>query len=107
MSAAKSQPRVEVVDITQERGETPAERAAPPAPRTLADRLRLPLMLIAPIVVIAGALYGLGMILCRNKQNPQPPGQLAVPFGAMLCVAGVYCIFLGQRTLGWYLQFFH
>jgi leader peptidase (prepilin peptidase) / N-methyltransferase len=59
------------------------------------------------LAVILGALYGLGMILFRNKQDTQPPGQLAVPFGTMLCVAGLYCIFLGQRTLGWYLQFFH
>jgi leader peptidase (prepilin peptidase)/N-methyltransferase len=59
------------------------------------------------LAVIVGALYGLGMILFRNRENTQPPGQLAVPFGTMLCVAGLYCIFLGQRTLGWYLQFFH
>ena len=59
------------------------------------------------LAVIVGALCGLGMILFRNKQNTQPPGQLAVPFGTMLCVAGLYCIFLGQRTLDWYVQFFH
>jgi leader peptidase (prepilin peptidase)/N-methyltransferase len=59
------------------------------------------------LAVILGALYGLGMIVFRNKQDTQPPGQLAVPFGTMLCVAGLYSIFLGQRTLGWYLQFFH
>ncbi|HXP10726.1 MAG TPA: prepilin peptidase [Acidobacteriaceae bacterium] len=59
------------------------------------------------LAVILGALFGLGMILFRNKQDTQPAGQLAVPFGTMLCVAGLYCIFLGQRTLGWYLQFFH
>jgi leader peptidase (prepilin peptidase)/N-methyltransferase len=59
------------------------------------------------LAVILGALYGLGMILFRSKQNTQPPGQLAVPFGTMLCVAGLYCIFLGQRTLDWYVQFFH
>jgi leader peptidase (prepilin peptidase) / N-methyltransferase len=59
------------------------------------------------LAVITGAVYGLGMILFRDKQNTQPPGQLAVPFGTMLCVAGLYCIFLGQRTLDWYVQFFH
>jgi leader peptidase (prepilin peptidase) / N-methyltransferase len=59
------------------------------------------------LAVILGALYGVGMILFRNKQDTEPPGQLAVPFGTMLCVAGLYCVFLGQRTLGWYLQFFH
>jgi leader peptidase (prepilin peptidase)/N-methyltransferase len=57
--------------------------------------------------IVVGALYGLGIILFRNKQDTQPAGQLAVPFGTMLCVAGLYCVFLGQRTLGWYLEFFH
>jgi leader peptidase (prepilin peptidase)/N-methyltransferase len=59
------------------------------------------------LAVILGALYGLGMILFRKKEDIQPPGQLAVPFGTMLCVSGLYCIFLGQRTLDWYMQFFH
>ena len=59
------------------------------------------------LAVILGALYGLGLILFRNKQNTEPAGQMAVPFGTMLCVAGLYCIFLGQRTLDWYMQFFH
>jgi leader peptidase (prepilin peptidase)/N-methyltransferase len=59
------------------------------------------------LAVILGALYGLGMILLRNKQNAEPPGQLAVPFGTMLCVGGLYSIFLGQRTLDWYMHFFH
>jgi leader peptidase (prepilin peptidase)/N-methyltransferase len=59
------------------------------------------------LAVIVGALYGLGMILSRNKQNAEPAGQLAVPFGTMLCVAALYCVFLGQGTLDWYVQFFH
>jgi leader peptidase (prepilin peptidase)/N-methyltransferase len=58
------------------------------------------------LAVILGALYGLGMILFSKKQNT-PPGQLAVPFGTMLCIGGLYSIFLGQGTLGWYVQFFH
>jgi len=57
--------------------------------------------------IVVGALYGLGIILFRNKQDTEPAGQLAVPFGTMLCAAGLYCIFLGQRTLDWYMQFFH
>jgi leader peptidase (prepilin peptidase)/N-methyltransferase len=62
--------------------------------------------------VVAGALYGVAMILCqrrhrRTRDNQLPPGQLPVPFGTMLCVAGLFSIFLGQRTLDWYLQFFH
>jgi leader peptidase (prepilin peptidase) / N-methyltransferase len=59
------------------------------------------------LAVILGALYGLGMILFGNKQDAKPAGQLAVPFGTMLCVAGLSCIFLGQRTVDWYMHFFH
>src|ERR1700678_3768438 len=36
------------------------------------------------LAVILGALYGLGLILFRNKQNTEPAGQMAVPFGTML-----------------------
>ena len=60
--------------------------------------------------VVVGALYGLGMILFRSTRNgkdTRPLGQLPIPFGTMLSVAGLYSIFLGERTLGWYLQFFH
>jgi leader peptidase (prepilin peptidase) / N-methyltransferase len=58
------------------------------------------------LAVILGALYGLRMVLYRDKKNAEPAGQLAVPFGTMLCVSGLYSIFLGQGTLGWYLHFF-
>jgi membrane fusion protein, multidrug efflux system len=52
MSAAQAQSRIEVLDI-------PGERSAPAAApaRGWQERLRLPLMLIAPLVVIGGALY--------------------------------------------------
>jgi leader peptidase (prepilin peptidase) / N-methyltransferase len=58
------------------------------------------------LAVIFGALFGLGLIVFSRKQDT-PAGQLAVPFGTMLCVGGLYSIFLGQRTLDWYMQFFH
>jgi hypothetical protein len=32
---------------------------------------------------------------------------LPVPCGTMLSLAGLYSIFLGERTRGWYMQFFH
>ena len=68
------------------------------------------------LAVIAGALYGLGVILrAKKRKGPNgskeeaedalPLGQVPVPFGTMLSLAGLYCIFLGERTLGWYLQF--
>src|ERR1700733_9378096 len=62
--------------------------------------------LVLFLAVVAGALYGLGMILV-NRRRDTSPGQLPVPFGTMLSLAGLYSIFLGERTLGWYLQFFH
>jgi leader peptidase (prepilin peptidase) / N-methyltransferase len=62
--------------------------------------------LVLFLAVIAGALYGLGMILV-NRRPGTSPGQLRVPFGTMLSLAGLYSIFLGERTLGWYAQFFH
>jgi leader peptidase (prepilin peptidase)/N-methyltransferase len=61
--------------------------------------------LVLFLAVIAGALYGVILILWRPREGAA--GQLAVPFGTMLSVAGLYSIFLGERTLGWYLQFFH
>ncbi|HSY08407.1 MAG TPA: HlyD family secretion protein [Steroidobacteraceae bacterium] len=54
MSPAPAQARVERLDIAGERG---APAAAAAAPRGWQERLRLPLMLIAPLVVLAGALY--------------------------------------------------
>jgi membrane fusion protein, multidrug efflux system len=50
MSAAQAQSRVEVLDL-------PSERSEQAAARGWQERLRLPLMLIAPVVVIGGALY--------------------------------------------------
>lgn len=66
--------------------------------------------LVLFLAVIAGALYGVGTMVLNRRQEKSdqlPPGLLPVPFGAMLSLAGLYSIFLGQRTLGWYLQFFH
>jgi leader peptidase (prepilin peptidase) / N-methyltransferase len=49
-----------------------------------------------------------GRRLGTRTGNPgTSPGQLPVPFGTMLSLAGLYSIFLGERTLGWYLKFFH
>jgi leader peptidase (prepilin peptidase)/N-methyltransferase len=64
--------------------------------------------LVLFLAVIVGALYGLGTILFnRRPGSDDQAGQLPVPFGTMLSLAGIYSIFLGQRTLGWYMQFFH
>jgi leader peptidase (prepilin peptidase)/N-methyltransferase len=67
--------------------------------------------LVLFLAVIVGALYGLGMILSHRRQDKAgdqlPIGQMPVPFGTMLSLAGLYSIFLGERTLRWYVQFFH
>jgi leader peptidase (prepilin peptidase)/N-methyltransferase len=74
--------------------------------------------LVLFLAVIVGALYGVGTILFRRltgnrtasrtgNDDQLPAGQLPVPFGTMLSVAGIYSIFLGERTLGWYMHFFH
>ena len=62
--------------------------------------------LVLFLAVVAGALYGLATILL-NRSGKTSPGQLPVPFGTMLSAAGLYSIFLGEWTLGWYAQFFH
>jgi leader peptidase (prepilin peptidase)/N-methyltransferase len=74
--------------------------------------------LVLFLAVIVGALYGVGAILFRRRtairtegrtesDDQLPAGQMPIPFGTMLCLAGIYSIFLGERTLGWYMQFFH
>ena len=63
--------------------------------------------LVLFLAVLAGALYGVGLMVAgRGKDNGSPAGQLMVPFGTMLSLAGLYSIFLGERTVGWYMQFF-
>jgi leader peptidase (prepilin peptidase) / N-methyltransferase len=57
------------------------------------------------LAVVAGALFG--GILLLNRRGGTSPGLLPVPFGTMLSLAGLYSIFLGERTLSWYLKFFH
>ena len=68
--------------------------------------------LVLFLAVIVGALYGVGTILfiaAKTKKTTRINCRRArcrFPFGTMLSLAGLYSIFLGQRTLGWYLQFF-
>jgi leader peptidase (prepilin peptidase) / N-methyltransferase len=61
--------------------------------------------LVLFLAVIAGAFYGVTLLLWHPREGSA--GQLAVPFGTMLSLAGLYSIFLGERTLGWYVQFLH
>src|SRR3984885_12495824 len=65
--------------------------------------------LVLFLAVVVGAIYGVGTILFRSRSGSRtadddqlPAGQLPVPFGTMLSLAGIYSIFLGERTLGWY-----
>jgi leader peptidase (prepilin peptidase)/N-methyltransferase len=63
--------------------------------------------LVLFLAVVVGALYGVGTILLRGTDDELPSGQLPIPFGTMLSLAGIYSLFLGERTLSWYAQFFH
>jgi leader peptidase (prepilin peptidase)/N-methyltransferase len=66
--------------------------------------------LVLFLAVVAGALFGVGTILFHRQaatDDQVPLGQMPVPFGTMLSLAGIYSVFLGQWTLGWYTQFFH
>jgi len=59
------------------------------------------------LAVVAGALTALFVLAIRGPKRAKSEGPLAVPFGTFLALAGIYCSFLGQDTLAWYLNFFH
>lgn len=59
------------------------------------------------LAVVAGALTALFVLAVRGREKTKSEGPLAVPFGTFLALAGIYCVFLGQDTLEWYLKFFH
>jgi leader peptidase (prepilin peptidase)/N-methyltransferase len=59
-------------------------------------------VLILFLAVVAGALYGLVSVRAGGKT----PETARVPLGAFLCAAALYAVFLGPRTIGWYLHFF-
>ena len=65
--------------------------------------------LVLFLAVVTGAIYGVGIVLTHRdgEDKEQSASQLPIPFGTMLSLAGIYAIFLGERTLGWYLQLFH
>lgn len=58
------------------------------------------------LAAVIGALTGLLHASARRRRVPSPMGTYALPFGAFLCLAGIYCVFFGQQTLQWYLHFF-
>jgi leader peptidase (prepilin peptidase)/N-methyltransferase len=59
------------------------------------------------LAVVTGALTALLVLAIRGRKITTQEGPLAVPFGTFLALAGIYCSFLGQDTLSWYLGFFH
>jgi leader peptidase (prepilin peptidase)/N-methyltransferase len=59
------------------------------------------------IAVVTGALTALLVLAVRGRKKVKSDGPLAVPFGTFLALAGIYCAFLGEYTLRWYLEFFH
>ncbi|HZD75434.1 MAG TPA: prepilin peptidase [Acidobacteriaceae bacterium] len=59
------------------------------------------------LAVVTGALTALLVLALRGHKRAKSEGPLAVPFGTFLALAGIYCAFLGETTLRWYLNFFH
>jgi leader peptidase (prepilin peptidase) / N-methyltransferase len=61
------------------------------------------------LAVVIGAICGVLVLLLASRQGTdgeRSASTLAIPFGAFLSLAGLYSVFLGERTLRWYLQFF-
>jgi leader peptidase (prepilin peptidase) / N-methyltransferase len=59
------------------------------------------------LAVVTGALTALAVLAVRGRKAATAKGPLAIPFGTFLALAGIYCAFLGEPTLEWYLSFFH
>jgi leader peptidase (prepilin peptidase)/N-methyltransferase len=58
------------------------------------------------LAIVTGALTALAVVAFRGRKTTTSEGPLAVPFGTFLALAGIYCVFLGQVTAQWYLNFF-
>jgi leader peptidase (prepilin peptidase) / N-methyltransferase len=63
--------------------------------------------LVLFVAVIVGAVYAVALLLAGRGKSTESSTPLMVPFGTMLCLAGIYSLFIGERTVHWYLQFFH
>ena len=59
------------------------------------------------LAIVTGALAALVAFALGGHKRTKSEGPLAVPFGTFLALAGIYCSFLGDLTLDWYLNFFH
>jgi leader peptidase (prepilin peptidase)/N-methyltransferase len=59
------------------------------------------------LAVVTGALTALVVFALGGHRRSKSEGPLAVPFGTFLALAGIYCSFLGDITLQWYLGYFH
>lgn len=53
-----------------------------------------------------GAVYGVAILVRPASKKKASPGTLAIPFGTFLSLGGLYGVFLGDRTMRWYAQFF-
>lgn len=58
------------------------------------------------IAAFLGAVYGLAILARAGAKGKSTPGTLAIPFGTFLSLGGLYGVFLGDRTVRWYAQFF-
>ena len=62
--------------------------------------------LVLVLASVFGAFFGLLLIVGGGTKQKLQAGRLTIPFGSFLSGAGIYSIFLGERTVRWYLQFF-
>jgi leader peptidase (prepilin peptidase)/N-methyltransferase len=58
------------------------------------------------LAVFFGAAYGLVILGRSTPRRKGTAATLAIPFGTFLSLGGLYAVFLGDRTLRWYAQFF-
>lgn len=62
---------------------------------------------LALAVVVAAIFSAFLVAKLKSSHSFRGMGQIAIPFGIFLSAAGIYTIFLGERTLRWYLQLFY
>lgn len=65
-------------------------------------------LLVFFLGALLAAAYGAGLVILNRFQlraNGRDPIQL--PFGAFLCLAGIFAIFAGLDAIYWYMSFFH
>lgn len=58
------------------------------------------------LAVVTGTIAALIVLAVRGREKTKAQGPLAVPFGTFLAFSAIYCAFMGEATLHWYLNLF-